>query len=62
MTQSSSNHRITFTGPGVVQVESCPRPTPGAGQLLIRSQRTLVSPGTERAFFLGLPNTPRQYP
>jgi 2-desacetyl-2-hydroxyethyl bacteriochlorophyllide A dehydrogenase len=30
--------------------------------LLIRSQRTLISPGTERAFFLGLPNTPGQYP
>jgi L-iditol 2-dehydrogenase len=56
------NHHIVFTAVGVARLEEGPPPTPGPGQLLIRTQATLISPGTERAFFLGLPNTPQQYP
>jgi 2-desacetyl-2-hydroxyethyl bacteriochlorophyllide A dehydrogenase len=37
-------------------------PTVGANQLLIRTRLSLISPGTERAFFLGLPNTSQSYP
>lgn len=56
------NHRVAFTAAGVVEVEECPLPSLGADQLLIRTRTTLISPGTERAFFLGLPNTPGSYP
>jgi 2-desacetyl-2-hydroxyethyl bacteriochlorophyllide A dehydrogenase len=62
MTASNANWRIVFSGRGVAQVEECPMPTPGADQLLIRTCTSLISPGTERAFFLGMPNTPQQYP
>ena len=56
------NQRIVFTAAGVVEVEACPPPKLDADQLLIRTRTTLISPGTERAFFLGLPNTPGSYP
>lgn len=56
------NQRVVFVDRGVAQLEVAPMPTPVAGQLLIRTRATLISPGTERAFFLGLPNTPQQYP
>ena len=59
---STVNQRIVFTDAGVVEVEECPPPSLGADQLLIRTRTTLISPGTERAFFLGLPNTPGSYP
>jgi threonine dehydrogenase-like Zn-dependent dehydrogenase len=35
---------------------------PGPGQILVRTECTLVSPGTERAMFCGLPNTRVDYP
>jgi 2-desacetyl-2-hydroxyethyl bacteriochlorophyllide A dehydrogenase len=62
MGQTAINHRIVFTAAGVVAVEECLPPNLGVGQLLIRTRTTLISPGTERAFFLGLPNTPGSYP
>jgi 2-desacetyl-2-hydroxyethyl bacteriochlorophyllide A dehydrogenase len=37
-------------------------PTPGDHDLLVRTRVSLISPGTERAFFLGLPNTAQTYP
>jgi L-iditol 2-dehydrogenase len=39
----------------------CPA-APGAGQVLIETEVTLISPGTERAFFLGLPNATAGFP
>lgn len=59
---SEQNHRILFVDRGEVELESCPIPSPAAGQLLIQTQVSLISPGTERAWFLGLPNTPATYP
>src|SRR4051794_21425316 len=35
---------------------------PGPGELLIEPERTLSSPGRERAFFLGLPNAVDRFP
>jgi predicted dehydrogenase/threonine dehydrogenase-like Zn-dependent dehydrogenase len=35
---------------------------PGPGQVLLRTHATLVSPGTERAFLQGLPNTGAAFP
>ncbi|HXF64735.1 MAG TPA: zinc-binding alcohol dehydrogenase [Caldilineaceae bacterium] len=58
----SENYRIIFTGPGVAELQAAPLPRPQDNELLIRTRVSLISPGTERAFFLGLPNTSRQYP
>lgn len=57
-----TNHRVMFTGPGEVQLSAEPMPSPGPHDLVIRTRVSLVSPGTERAFFLGLPNTSQRYP
>jgi len=56
------SQRVVFTGRGVAQVQSFTVPEPDDSQLLIRTRVSLISPGTERAFFLGMPNTPQQYP
>jgi 2-desacetyl-2-hydroxyethyl bacteriochlorophyllide A dehydrogenase len=56
------NHQVFFAQPGVVTIESSAIPTPGPNQLLIRTRTSLISPGTERAFFLSLPNTTQNYP
>jgi len=43
----AENERIVFPERGVVRVEACPMPEPGAGEVLIRTRATLVSTGTE---------------
>lgn len=61
MTQQT-NHQLFYTQPGVAALEERPLPTPGPTQLLVRTRTSLISPGTERAFFLSLPNTTTNYP
>ena len=56
------NHQVFFAQPGVVSVEASAIPTPAPNELLIRTRTSLISPGTERAFFLSLPNTTENYP
>jgi 2-desacetyl-2-hydroxyethyl bacteriochlorophyllide A dehydrogenase len=36
-----------------LRLDPCPRPTPGPGQIALRTLRTLLSPGTELAFWSG---------
>ncbi len=59
---ANENYQVVFTEPGVAVLESRPMPTPGPHQLLIRTRTSLISPGTERAFYLGLPNTGTDFP
>lgn len=54
--------RVVVLEPNVVALETMPMPQAGHGQLLIETTHSLVSPGTERAFFMGLPNTNASYP
>jgi threonine dehydrogenase-like Zn-dependent dehydrogenase len=42
-----ANEEIVFTEPGVVRVEPCEVPEPGAGEMLIGTRSTLISTGTE---------------
>ncbi|MBM3280257.1 MAG: zinc-binding alcohol dehydrogenase [Candidatus Handelsmanbacteria bacterium] len=53
---------VVWPGPGQVAIEERQLPDPGPGELLLAAERTLISPGTERAFLLNLPNTSGSYP
>ncbi len=50
-------HRVVVAAPGRVELEWLDPPRPQSGQVLLRALSTLISPGTERAFFLNLENT-----
>lgn len=47
---------------GKVALRQVELPDPGDGQLLIKTIVSAISPGTERAFCLGLADTPRKWP
>lgn len=55
-------HRAAVLQHGTVIIEPFAVPVPGVGEVLIATTTSLISPGTERAFFLGLPNTNAPYP
>lgn len=55
-------HRVVVTAPGRVALEWHDPPRPQKGQVLLRALSTLISAGTERAFFLNLENTNPVYP
>ncbi len=54
--------RAIVHAPGAVGLQAFDLPQPGAGEVLLRARRTLISPGTERAFYLDLPNTQAPFP
>ena len=54
--------RIVFKEAGVVTVEDFPLRKPKKGEVLIETVSTLISPGTETAFLMALPNTPNKFP
>ena len=60
------NPNIVFTSPRVAEVLDRPIPSPGPGEVLVRTVRSCVSAGTERANLLGEPNaglnTPKDAP
>lgn len=59
---SLQNYEVVFVERGVAEVNECEMPTVGHGELLIRGVVSLLSPGTERAFLLGLAGTMAQFP
>lgn len=54
--------RAVIPEPKQIALEEFTVSGPGAGDVLVKSHVTLISPGTERAFFLALPNTNATYP
>ena len=54
--------RVVVSAAGQVELEQFEPPEPANGQVLLRALTTLISPGTERAFFLNLDNTNPSYP
>lgn len=56
------NTQVMFTAPGEVELVSAKMPVCQPHQLLIRTLCTLISPGTERAFLMGMDNTTQTYP
>ena len=57
-----SAQAVVWPGPGQVLVEERPLEKPGPGQVQLEAEVSLISPGTERAFLLQLPNTSERYP
>lgn len=54
--------RVSWPEHGQAELAPFPVPDPKPDELLIRTEVTLISPGTERAFFLGLPNAETRFP
>lgn len=54
--------RVVWTEPGIVKVEEWEVPSVGEREVLLKTHLTLISPGTERAWLLHLPNTPSNFP
>jgi len=54
--------RVCWPERGRAEVVPFHPAAPKAGELLIETEVTLISPGTERAFFLGLPNASATFP
>lgn len=54
--------RVVVQEPNQVTLEPFELPQPGPGQVVVKATVTLVSPGTERAFYMALPNTNASYP
>ncbi len=54
--------RVVIVKPSQIELESFDTPPLKDNEVLLRTQVSLISPGTERAFFLALPNTNATYP
>ena len=54
--------RVCWPEQGKVTLEPFTLPELRPGEVLIETEVTLISPGTERAFFLELPNATPRYP
>jgi L-iditol 2-dehydrogenase len=54
--------RVVFKSRGVVEVEDFEVDGPRPGHLLVKTVFSLISPGTETAFLMALPNTPGVFP
>ena len=54
--------RVIWPSRAKVDIETWTLPTLGDDEVLVATECTLISPGTERAFLLGLPNAQGRYP
>ena len=59
---SEKAFRAIVTAPGQARLEPFNIPKPGPGQALIRTRKTLISPGTERAILLNMDGKNVRYP
>ena len=56
------NRKIIFTKPGVAEVVSCEMPEIGPDEVLIETDYTAISAGTEKANIIDLPNVSHVWP
>lgn len=54
--------RVVFTQPGVAQLQKRELSALAGDQVLVKTEYTVVSGGTERAYLLGMPNTRQVFP
>jgi 2-desacetyl-2-hydroxyethyl bacteriochlorophyllide A dehydrogenase len=57
-----NGRRIVFSGPMQVALEDFAVPAPGPGEVLVATEYTVISPGTELSFLLGANNTANAWP
>src|SRR5688572_8855554 len=57
-----TSQRVVWPRKGVAEVQPFEPPSLNDGQVLVQTRVTLISPGTERAAFLGMPNTGCRFP
>lgn len=50
------NQEILFIAPGIAELQEHPVPVPAAGEVVVRTVRSTISAGTERALVSGDPN------
>jgi 2-desacetyl-2-hydroxyethyl bacteriochlorophyllide A dehydrogenase len=55
-------YRVVFRSPRIVNLENFLVEPPNSNELLIRTLYTLISPGTEIAYLMSLPNIPQVFP
>ena len=55
-------HRVVWPSRATVEIEEFEFPALGDNEILVATEYSLISPGTERAFLLGLPNAQGRYP
>jgi len=55
-------NRVVWPERAKVAIETFEIPAVGDNEVLVETECTLISPGTERAFLLGLPNAQGRYP
>jgi len=54
--------QIFFTSPGIAELMEKELPPVGPGDVLVKTEYTAISGGTERACLMGVPNTQGTYP
>src|SRR6266542_4229042 len=60
--RSMEGRRVCWPEHGRAELQGFEPRAPGPGEVLIESEVSLISPGTERAVFLGLPNAEGGFP
>ena len=55
-------HGVVWTAPGQADLTVCEVPEPGPGQISVQVEASAVSPGTERATWLGRPGAEERFP
>jgi len=59
---SITGKRIVFKEAGLVAIEEFSLRKPKESEVMIETVSSLISPGTETAYLMALPNTPRKFP
>ncbi len=57
-----TGHYVVIESKGTAVLKAFDVPQPGAGEVLLENDYTVISAGTERANLIGLPNTSGQFP
>ncbi len=57
-----NGRRVVFASPGSVEIETFDVPRPGPLEVLVETEVSLISPGTEGASLQALPNTGIEFP
>ena len=54
--------RVVFTQPGQAELQDWDLPEVSGELVLVQTEYTVISGGTERAYLMGMPNTKQAFP